>query len=325
MATVIRVLTEHNIGAEHVYCHPSWQPGSPFGSARLAATCAFELLRLPASAVAHVHVSEDGSFLREGALVALSQQRGLTTVVTIHGASFVAFARRHRMLATAVLRRADMILCLDSDVLSFLRNATPYVPSELVPNPVAIATDSASADETDQLVVFAGEISYRKGADVLHSAWPYIAERCPEARCLMVGPEMDFAPPHLERLSVSPPVEHAEMRTILGRARVVALPSRAEGMPMILTEAMSLRRPFVSTPVGSVCELAAHGGRLVPIGDATALAQSVVEFLTRPALARLIGDRGRTFCITTRSPDVIDARMRKLYATAAEFRRSGAE
>jgi glycosyltransferase involved in cell wall biosynthesis len=316
MATAIRVLTEYNVGADRVYCHPSWRPDSPFASAWLIVACAHALLRMP-NCIAHFHVSEGGSFLREGSLVALSRRLRLATVVTIHGASFLEFAHRHPRLVTTVLRRANVIVCLDPDVLSSLRRAIPSVRSELVPNPVAVADNPASANETDQLVVFAGEISLRKGADILHRAWTHIAERCPEARCLMIGPAADFTPPSLERLFVSPPVDAVALRSILCRARVVALPSRAEGMPMILAEAMSLRRPFVSTPVGSIRELAAHGGRLVPIDDAVALAESVIELLMRPELARSLGDNGRSFCIDTRSPDVIGAQMRDLYTIAS--------
>jgi hypothetical protein len=196
-----------------------------------------------------VHLSERGSFLREGALVALAHRRGLVTVATIHGASLM-----------------------------------PFAPS--------------------------------KGADVLHRAWQLVAQRRPQARCLMVGPVGDFTPPDTERLEVRAPVGPIEMKEILRRARVVALPSRAEGMPMVLTEAMSLGRPFVSTPVGGIPELASGGGMLVPVDDELALADRLTELLADPELARKIGERGRRFCLETRSIEVIDARLRKLYAAA---------
>jgi glycosyltransferase involved in cell wall biosynthesis len=124
----------------------------------------------------------------------------------------------------------------------------------------------------------------------------------------------DFAPPDAERLDVRPPVDPIEMKEILRRARVVALPARAEGMPMVLTEAMSLGRPFVSTPVGGIPDLAGAGGVLVPVEDEVALADRLTELLADPNLARRIGERGRQFCIETRS---VDARLRKLYAAAA--------
>ena len=120
-----------------------------------------------------------------------------------------------------------------------------------------------------------------------------------------------------ERLEVRPPVDSIEMKEILRRARVVALPARAEGMPMVLTEAMSLGRPFVSTPVGGIPELAGEGGMLVPVDDEIGLADRLTDLLADPDLARTIGERGRRFCLQTRSVEVIDARLRKLYLAAA--------
>jgi len=287
---------------------------------RLFAASARALLQMPPGEVAHVHLSERGSFLREGALVALAHTQGLVTVATIHGASVMPFARRYPWLVSTVLRRAHLVTCMDQEVLELVRRRAPRVHCEILPNPVFVDGSFRPAEETDELVVFGGEISLRKGADVLHRAWKLVAQRRPEARCLMVGPVADFKPPDAERLEVRAPVESIEMRTLLGRARVVALPSRAEGMPMVLTEAMSLGRPFVSTPVGGIPELAGAGGVLVPVDDELALADRLTELLADPDLARALGERGRRFCLETRSVEVIDARMRELYSVAAAKR-----
>jgi len=318
MATVIRVLTEHGIGGDIVDFHATWSPRSLLATTRLFAASARALLRMPAGQVAHIHLSERGSFLREGALVALADRRGLVTVATIHGASFVPFASKHPRLVSAVLRRADLVTCLDQEVLDVVRRRAPDVHSEIVPNPVFVDDSFLPADQTDELVVFAGEIGLRKGADVLLRAWQLVAQRRPEASCLMAGPAGDFAPPDTERLVVRPPADPAEMKEILRRARVVALPSRAEGMPMVLAEAMSLGRPFVSTPVGGIPELAGEGGGvLVPVDDEIGLADRLTDLLADPELARTMGERGRRFCLETRSVETIDARLRKLYSAAA--------
>lgn len=316
MATVIRLLTEHNVGG-HVDAHPTWRPRSPLTTTRLFAASARALLRMPAGEVAHIHLSERGSFLREGSLLALAHRRGLVTVATMHGAVFIPFARRYPRLVSSVLRRAHLITCLDQGTLDVVRRSAPLAHSEIMPNPVLVDDSFLPADKTDELVVFAGEIGLRKGADVLHRAWRIVARRRPEARCLMVGLGTDFAPPDAERLEVRPPVNPIEMEEILRQARVVALPARAEGMPMVLTEAMSLGRPFVSTPVGGIPELAGAGGMLVPVDDELALADRLTELLADPGLARTIGERGRRFCSETRSVEVIDARLRKLYTAAA--------
>jgi glycosyltransferase involved in cell wall biosynthesis len=321
MASVIRVLTEQLIGGDVVDAHPTWNPQSRLATAQLFATSARALLRMPVTDIAHIHLSEWGSLLREGALVALAHRRGLVTVATIHGAHFTPSAQRLAWLASAVLRRADLVTCLDQEALALVRGAAPDVHSEVVPNPVLVGDSFSPADETDELVLFAGEIGTRKGADVLHRAWRLVAERRPRARCVMVGPLANFSPPRAERLEVRAAVDATEMEVLLREARVIALPSRAEGMPMILTEAMSLGRPFVSTPVGGIPELAADGGMLAEVGDATGLADRLTDLLSDPSLARRIGERGRRFCLQTRSTQVLDARWRELYAKAGEARR----
>lgn len=313
MASVIRVFTEHTVGADIVTSHPTWAPGSQLATVQLVAAAARAIVRMPRSDVAHVHLSEDGSFVREGSLVALASARGLLTVVTMHGASFMPFARKHPHLVSTVLRRADVITCLDQEALDFVRLTAPAARSASVPNPMFVEDNFLPADETDELVVFAGEIGVRKGADVLHRAWKMVAEQRPHARCLMVGPMLDFVPPQAERLEVRPSVDAREMTNIMRRARVVALPSRAERLPMVLTEAMSLGRPFVSTPVGGIPTLAT-GGILVPVEDEIGLAANLTTMLADPQLARTVGERGRQFCLRTRSVEIVGARFRELYS-----------
>ena len=317
MASAIRILCEHNVGGTVVESHATWSPDSRL---RPIVSAARALIAMQRGEVAHIHLSERGSFLREGALLALAHKRGLITVATIHGASFSSFADRRPKLAGTVLRRADLVICLAQGTLDIVRRLAPEVPAEIVPNAVALDEDPPPADATDELVVFAGEIGMRKGADVLHRAWRLVAQRRPDAHCLMVGPTGDFAPPHTERLEVRAPVGAAEMKTILLDARVVALPARAEAMPMILTEAMSLGRPFVSTPVGGIPELADSGGMLAGVGDENELAGHLTKLLGDPGMARTMGERGRKLCRQTRSVDVIDERLRRLYAAAGEKR-----
>lgn len=321
MASVIRVLTERSVGGDIVVCTPTWTPRSRRETAGLVGASVRELLQMPSAHVAHIHLSERGSFIREGALVALARNRGMATVVTIHGATFMPFARRFPWLVIRVLRRADLITCMDRDVLAFIRSNVPTVRCEMVPNPVVTDESFLPADETGELVVFAGEIGMRKGTDILHDAWRIVGQRRPDARCVMVGPVADFLPAPAEGLEVRAPVGRLEMRALLRSARVVALPSRAEGMPMLLTEAMSLGRPFVSTPVGGIPELAKEGGMLVDVGDVSGLADRITDLLVDPGLARTIGERGRRFCLETRSTEVIDARLRALYAAARDTRR----
>jgi glycosyltransferase involved in cell wall biosynthesis len=70
---------------------------------------------------------------------------------------------------------------------------------------------------------------------------------------------------------------------ILG-ARALVLPSFAEGLPVVIMEAMALRRPVISTFVAGIPELVDPGGHgwLVPAGDAEALASAMQTCLDAP-------------------------------------------
>jgi glycosyltransferase involved in cell wall biosynthesis len=316
MGSVLRIIRDHRIGADIVSLDATWIADSPLKSAKLTARATFKLASISPGEIVHVHLSERGSFIREGGLLVLAKRRGLPTAATIHGAAFLPFARRRPRLAATVLRHADLVTCLDRQVLEIVRTMAPATQVELVANPVPLYSGIPPADQTAETVLFAGEIGIRKGADVMFGAWEIVSRERTGARCILAGPRTDLQIPDLERLEIRPPVTSEEMVELLSQARVVALPSRAEGMPMILTEAMSAGRPFISTAVGGISELAAGGGgTLVPIADADALASALVELLADPALARALGDDGRRFCAETRSVEVIDGRLRELYAT----------
>jgi glycosyltransferase involved in cell wall biosynthesis len=318
MGSVLRVLADGRVGGEAVSVHPTWRPNAPLASLPLAARAALAIPGLGRATVVHVHLAEDGSFVREGAIVVLARALRKTTVVTIHGADFVPFSHAHARLAAWVLGRAHLVTCLSREVRERVRELAPGTRVEMLPNPVHMPACSRTAADTGEMVLFAGEIGRRKGADVLANAWPRVRAARPRARCVMVGPVNGLTIAPTPGLELREPVEADAMRELLCAARVVALPSRAEGMPMILTEAMSHGRPFVSTPVGAIPELAEQGGRLVGVGDEVALARELIALLADRGQAASVGERGREFCRRTRSVEVVDARLGALYALAGE-------
>lgn len=73
------------------------------------------------------------------------------------------------------------------------------------------------------------------------------------------------------------------------------LPSRWEGFPLAILEAMGARLPVVATRTPGTAELVRHGesGLLVPVGDPVGLAQAILEFVNDRAKARRFGANGR--------------------------------
>jgi glycosyltransferase involved in cell wall biosynthesis len=320
IASVIDTLVRLELGADMVHSVPTWQPGSKIRSGALAARAAAGVLRLPPSAIAHVHLSEGGSFVREAAVLASAKLRGVPRVVTIHGYRFAAFSSERPRLVARVLGMADAITVLTESDGAVVQKLAPDVHVELLPNPVSLDLDAGPVSKTREVVLFAGEVGRRKGADVLHRAWQSVSASRPMATCIIVGPATGLTLPALERLEVRGAVSQGCVRKLIRDARVVALPSRGEALPMILSEAMAAGRPFVSTPAGGVRSLAA-GGLLVPIGDDDALGMALIELLSDPDRAQGLGSAGQTLCERSMAPEVVDSRLRKLYASLTNAQR----
>lgn len=74
---------------------------------------------------------------------------------------------------------------------------------------------------------------------------------------------------------------------VIRDGNVVVLSSKAEGLPNVVLEALALERPVVATRVGGVPEVLPEAC-LVPAGDATALAHTVVRTLANPPVIPLL-------------------------------------
>ncbi|WP_422032649.1 glycosyltransferase [Roseovarius sp.] len=87
-----------------------------------------------------------------------------------------------------------------------------------------------------------------------------------------------------------------EVRDALAGCHALVLPSFAEGLPMVIMEAMAAGRPVIATYVAGIPELVQPGvtGWLVPAGDDAALAEAVEALAAMPAEARAeVGRAGR--------------------------------
>ena len=317
MATVLALFAELQIGADSVTVHPTWIPGDRRPTIRLTVAALRVLQRLGTGDVVHVHLSTRGSMIREGAILLDASRRGLPTIASLHGADFADFAGRNPEFVRRVLRHARVVTALSEDAEAAARELAPDSVTRLVPNPIRIRECARPASQTDRIVLFAGEIGTRKGVDVLESAWPLVHRRIPSARCLVVGPDGDLRPCPREGLTILPARSRAAIGQLLQEARVAVLPSRAEGMPMFLLEAMAGARPFVATPVGANARLAKRGGILVAVGDHDGLADALVRVLEDPGLAERLGNSGQSFCRSTRSPAVVGAAYDEVYREAA--------
>jgi glycosyltransferase involved in cell wall biosynthesis len=113
----------------------------------------------------------------------------------------------------------------------------------------------------------------------------------------------------------------AQVRDEILASRALVLPSLAEGLPVVLMEAMALRRPVLTTYVAGIPELVRPGenGWLVPSGDVEALAAALKDLLSQPPDAlRAMGEAARRRVLERHSIDTEAGKLAALFSGAAQ-------
>jgi glycosyltransferase involved in cell wall biosynthesis len=171
----------------------------------------------------------------------------------------------------------------DSAARARLREAFGIAPNELV-------------------AVYVGRLTDEKGVPELTAALEPLLRARQHLRLLAVGegPHNDSLQSMATRIgrpaAVMLPgrVPPSEVARYLAAADFMVFPSRSEGLPQVVLEAMDQRLPVVATNIGGIPEAVVDGvsGLLVPARDATALRAAVVRMIDDEVLRASAAERG---------------------------------
>ena len=260
----------------------------------LAHLAAFWRLR-PTFVHANLWVPTAGRY----ALAAAMLTRGVRTVAVEH-LPFPSAGRRQRWFKRLLIARLAAHVAvgarvaveiadeygLDAGRVRVIHNGVPPATVAAVPRVTAGA-----------IIGSVGRLASQKAYDAVVR----LLQRLPDVTAVLVGdgPErraLESLAAQLgvaDRLVITGWVD--EPRGYLAMMDVFVLPSRFEGLPLAVLEAMHAGRAVVATDVGSVGEAVEHGrtGLLVPQGDTDAFTNAVETLLANPELREAMGARAR--------------------------------
>ena len=144
--------------------------------------------------------------------------------------------------------------------------------------------------EEHPLLVFVGRLSEQKGLDVLMDAWDVLCQQGePPARLAIAGSgelnewldERIASSTYPDSIAKLGRVEDAEKRWLFEQAKGVLIPSRFEGLPTVLLEAMHAGAPTVMADVNDLGRLVTepNAGISVSPGDSQSLVQAITTLL----------------------------------------------
>lgn len=284
----------------------------------------------------HVHMSERASVIRKGLVVHLGAQLGIPVVLHLHGAEFAEYCQslppRELRMVRRMMERADAVVALGAYWREFVVHdlgidpARAVILHNCVPGP---AKAPVREGKGPCRLLFLGVLNERKGVPVLLDALasPLLAKANWHIRFAGNGDiERTKAEAASRGLGGKTEflgwVDEERSRQLLAESDVLVLPSRNEGLPMAILEAMANGLPVVSTPVGAIADAVIHGetGLLTNPGDDAALARALSILVEDPALRARMGAAGRERWFENFDQSSFNHRLENLFRTLRSSR-----
>ena len=203
--------------------------------------------------------------------------RTFSTVATMHGWTAVRRTELlwwYEVLDRLLARRLDRVVAVSQRIRDTLATVVPPQQLELIHNGIEIPPGvcaiaggkSGRASLAEPLrILAAGRLSYEKGFDSLLYAVADLRSEGEmfEVRVAGSGPMLADLNALVAKLGLSDCVQllgyQESLCSQFQEADLFVLPSRSEGLPLVLLEAMVRRVPVVATPVGEVPDVLEHG------------------------------------------------------------------
>ncbi|MCB1359697.1 MAG: glycosyltransferase [Rhodobacteraceae bacterium] len=258
-----------------------------------------------------------------------AQMTGRPYSFTVHGPE--EFDKPAALALPMKIRRADFVVAISSFGRSQLCRLVEYRHWSRIKvvhcgiEPQHYETVRPYPETRPVTLVNVGRFSEQKGQMILIEAMAEVMRRGLDVDLTLVGDgelrrviERAIAHEGLgHRITLTGWQDEAGVRRAIEGAHALVLPSFAEGLPMVVMEAMVAARPVIATWIAGVPELMQAGrtGWLVPAGDAQALAEAITEMARTPAeTLRRMGTTGRARVMMRHNIDTEAAKLAQLFA-----------
>jgi len=263
---------------------------------------------------AHSHL-----FFSTNVAAAYCRLKGVPLAVTCHGLNSQRgpfwFSRAHlRTLGKWTYDSADVTFCYTDVEQSKLRDLGVDADIAVVNNGIDTDWFSPSGPTHEGIdatsgppIVFVGRLVDGKRPQDALAAFAEIRDRCPDAQLFFCGdgPMRDSLEETVseqgldDAVTLLGRVPYSEMPSVFRAADMFVLPSRTEGFPRTVLEALSCETPVVSSNLEQTAKIVEQTGATVEVGDIEGLATAVADLIEDQQLLSDLGSHGRQI-VTTR-------------------------
>lgn len=293
--------------------------------------------RLSSRRIDHLHAH----FANVAAGLAMIAARltGTTWSMTLHGQA--DFGRPSATRLAQKIHNARFVCCVcDYGRQQAIQAAGPQAADKIHLVPCGLDLDAFPATTandrqdppTDQQpieLLTVGRLSPEKGHEFLLEALAALRRQNLPVTCTLIGdgPRHQFLRDRAADLGVTSHVHFLgsvgqdRIQNLYRRADIFVLPSLAEGLPVVLLEAMALQRPVVASRIAGIPELVQDGvnGLLVAPARSDQLAHAIERLVRDPHLRQRLGHAARQTVLDRHDIRVSADRMARLFAAVSRL------
>ncbi|MBJ7381586.1 MAG: glycosyltransferase family 4 protein [Acidimicrobiia bacterium] len=206
-----------------------------------------------------------------------------------------------------------------------IHNGVP-IPRNAHDKPPRSRTTQTNPPSNRKQIVTLARLDHVKGLDLLQDALVEL----PNVYAVVLGEGPERA--NLEKRAIELGLNERftlmgwsdDARSILDDADLFVLPSRAEGLPLSICEAMFAELAVVACDVGSVREVVEHGvtGLVVPADDSSALGDAIASLLADESLRRSMGSAGLAVATAEFTAEAMARKYEAIYSQILNSARS---
>lgn len=248
------------------------------------------------------------SFIDKTNILSILATQGLSTKVIISERTNPEILRINRfwdILRKLVYKKADALILQNNALRNWSKKIITNDKVFIIPNAIdksrknyiTSALELKKIKSNNKVIMVMGRLSYEKGHDLLLKSFAILVNRIPNVKLEIIGdgPLKDKLIEDSRLLNISDQVTfHGHLKnpfSVLNKADVFVLPSRLEGFPNALLEAMALGLPSVSFNCNyGPSELITHSenGLLVDCYNVVGMADEIYKLLTDDKLREKI-------------------------------------
>lgn len=275
--------------------------------------------------IVHIHTASYNSFKRSAWFVLLAKKFKKKIILHIHGGGFKEYYITKPQWISSVLNQCDAIITLSNSWKQYFESITNrptiYRVENIVPYPNLLPTKKVRCDGKYHLL-FLGTITKEKGIfdliDVLHKSANLLLDKL----VLHVGGngQTEQLNQMIKEYGLENCVQYEgfvtspKKESLLNEVDAFILPSYVEGLPVSILEAMSYKKPILTTPVGGIPDVVKQNvnGILFQPGDKNGISKAIERVVNNHTENKLMGERSFQM-VQPFFPTNVESRLKNIY------------